>query len=463
MQKISLITALTAISVAGSNCQSAKQTPPTNVVIIFLDDAGYGDFPPFGNPSYPTPNVSQLAEEGRSFMNFYVPQAVCSASRAALMTGCYPGRTKVFGAHPPKARGLSPAFATMGELFQKGGYKTAVFGKWHLGDQEDTHPYNRGFDESCGLMYSNDMWKHHPGDPEYWGQFPLYYWENDSVTIESVSHEEQKMLTTWYTEKAVDFVKRHTAEPFFLYVPHSMPHVPLYVSDKFEGKSGEGLYADVMMEIDWSVGQIMEALIENKLDKNTIVIFTSDNGPWAVYGDHAGVTPFREAKATGFDGGIRSSLIVKYPPAIMPGSESGVVFNSVDLLPTLAGLTDVPLPDYEIDGKDVWGLITGEKAENPHLYYPFSTGNTFEGIVTADGKWKLHLPHEYRQVVEYGTNGLPGKHIKKEIPLSLFNMEADSLENRNVIDQYPEIADSLFQIVKRHGQLFYETRFVEDK
>ena len=461
MQKIGIVTAITALALADNECALAQESQQPNVVIIFLDDAGYGDYPPFGKPAYPTPNVLQLAEDGRAFTNFYVPQAVCSASRAALLTGCYPGRTKVFGAHPPKARGLSPTFKTMGEIFQKAGYNTAVFGKWHLGDQEETHPYNRGFDESCGLMYSNDMWKHHPGNPEYWGQFPLQYWENDSVTIESVSHEEQKMLTTWYTERSVDFIERYKNKPFFLYVPHSMPHVPLYVSEKFEGKSGKGIYADVMMEIDWSVGKIMAALKEHGLEKNTIVMFTSDNGPWAVYGDHAGVTPFREAKATGFDGGIRSSLIIKYPGFIDSGTTSGVVFNSVDILPSLANIINLPLPEYEIDGKDVWDLITGTTSKNPHLYYPFSTGKTFEGIVTADGRWKLHLPHEYRQVVEYGSKGYPGKHVKKEIPLSLFQMEVDSLETVNVIDQYPEIADSLRKIAKKHEQLFYEKRFVE--
>jgi len=228
--------------------QSSKQPP--NFVIIFLDDSGWADFVPFGNPPYSTPNVEQLAKDGCRFDNFYVPQAVCSASRSALLSGCYPGRTKVFGAHGPNARGLDPKYATTAEVLKKRGYTTAVFGKWHIGDQPDTRPLARGFDESCGLMYSNDMWEFHPGNPEHWGKFPLQFYENGKVTIERVTKEHQPMLTTWYTEHAVDFINRCKDKPFFLYVPHSMPHVPLFVSEKFKGKSGAGLYGDVIMEID---------------------------------------------------------------------------------------------------------------------------------------------------------------------------------------------------------------------
>ncbi|MEJ7605884.1 MAG: sulfatase-like hydrolase/transferase [Bryobacteraceae bacterium] len=211
-----------------------------NIVIVFLDDAGWLDFAPFGKPAYPTPNVERLARQGCCFHNFHVPQAICSASRAALLTGCYPERTKVFGAHPPRARGLDPKFATMGEVLKSAGYATAVFGKWHLGDQPETRPPVRGFDESCGLMYSNDMWEFHPERPEVYGRFPLQFWENGKIKVERVTREEQPMLTTWYTEHAVDFIHRHKTQPFLLYVPHTMPHVPLFCSDKFRGKSGTG-------------------------------------------------------------------------------------------------------------------------------------------------------------------------------------------------------------------------------
>ncbi|MEM7392006.1 MAG: sulfatase-like hydrolase/transferase [Verrucomicrobiota bacterium] len=225
---------------------SMQATASPNFVIVFLDDAGWGDFKPFGTPPYPTPHVEQLAKDGCRFDNFYVPQAVCSASRAALLTGCYPGRTKMFGAHGPNARGVDPKFATLAEVLKANGYATAFCGKWHIGDQEETRPWNRGFDESTGLMYSNDMWEFHPGNPKYWGRFPLKYWRNGKVTIERVTQKEQKYLTKWATELAVDFIKRNQEKPFFVYVPHSMPHVPLFVSEAFEGKSGTGLYGDVL-------------------------------------------------------------------------------------------------------------------------------------------------------------------------------------------------------------------------
>lgn len=449
-----------ALSMAGMGVSQVgfgqeKKTPP-NIVIIFLDDSGFADFQPFGDPQYVTPHVEQLAREGCRFNQFYVSQAICSASRASLMTGCYPGRTKVFGAHPPRAKGLDPKYATMGEILQKRGYKTACFGKWHLGDKPHTRSHARGFDETCGLMYSNDMWKHHPDNPEYWGKYPLQYWENGEVTVESIDKSHQKMLTTWYTEKAVDFIKKNKENPFFLYVPHSMPHVPIFCSDKFKGKSGAGLYGDVMMEIDWSVGQIEKALKNNGLDENTLVIFTSDNGPWTSYGNRAGETPYREAKATSFDGGTRSACIMKFPGTIKPGSVSDRCFCSIDILPTVVDLTGAEMPDNPVDGKNVWDLITNKPgAKNPHAYYPFSKGGNFEAIITGDGRWKLHLPHDYRHLVEPGMDGDSGKYTTKHIELSLFDMKNDPFETTNVIEKHPKIAEKLQAIAEEHKQTFY--------
>jgi arylsulfatase A len=433
-----------------------ESTKPPNIVIIFLDDSGWADFQPFGAPSYKTPNVERLASEGCRFNQFYVPQAVCSASRAALLSGCYPGRTKVFGAHGPHARGLDPKYATIGQVLKTRGYTTAVFGKWHIGDQPDTRPPARGFDESCGLMYSNDMWEFHPGNPEYWGKYPLQFWDNGKVTIERVTKEHQPMLTTWYTEHAVDFINRNKDKSFFLYVPHSMPHVPLFCSEKFKGKSGTGLYGDVMMEVDWSVGQIMKALKANGVEDNTLVFFSSDNGPWISYGNHAGKTPYREAKGTSFDGGTRSACIIKYPGKIKPGTISNKAFGTIDMLPTLAHLAGAKLPENPVDGRNVWDLITGiPGTRNPHWYYPFSTGKNFEGVISGNGRWKLHLPHNYRTLVTPGKDGMPGKYRQEKIELSLFDMEKDPYETTNVLDEYPEVAQKLRKYAEQHKEQFY--------
>ena len=457
------IAAVSAASFAvGGICQGKYKEPiPPNVVVIFLDDSGWGDFRPFGNPKYPTVNVEQLAKDGCRFENFYVPQAVCSASRAALLTGCFPGRTKVFGAHGPNAKGCDPKYATLGEVLKKRGYATGAFGKWHIGDQPETRPPARGFDESCGLMYSNDMWEFHPESPEYWGKFPLRYWINGEVTIERVTKKHQPHLTTWYTEKAVDFIDRHSDKPFFVYVPHSMPHVPLFCSDKFKGKSGAGLYGDVMMEIDWSVGQIVNALKKNGVEDNTLVIMTSDNGPWISYGDHAGVTPFREAKGTTFDGGTRSACIVKYPGKIEAGSVSQRTWCSIDILPTVSHLTGAELPGNEIDGENVWDLIRGKRgAKNPHEYYAFTNGSNFEGVISGDGRWKLHLEHKYRTMGgrQGGNGGMPAKYEQAKVGLSLFDMKNDKYETTNVIDKYPEVAEKLKRIAAEHKKKFYSSK-----
>jgi arylsulfatase A-like enzyme len=433
----------------------AQPRKQPNIVVIFLDDSGYSDFRPFGKTEYPTPNVERLASQGCRFTNFYVPQAVCSASRSALMSGCYPGRTGVFGAHAPRARGLEPKFATMGEVLKTAGYRTAVFGKWHIGDQPDTRPPARGFDESCGLMYSNDMWKLHPESRNF-DQFPLQFWENGKIQIEDVTAQHQPMLTQWYTEHAVDFVKRNKANPFLLYVPHSMPHVPLFAGAKFKGKSGKGLYADVMMEIDWSVGEILKSLKTAGVENDTLVMMTSDNGPWHSYGNHAGKTPFREAKGTGFDGGIRSACIMRYPGQIRAGSVSQRTFCTIDMMPTVARLAGAKLPQNPVDGKDVWDLIAGKPgATNPQPYYAFSTGRVFEGVISGDGRWKLHVPHAYRTLVEAGNDGKPGKFRQEKIELALYDMEADPMEKVNVLDKFPDVAARMKGFAEEHRSAFY--------
>ncbi len=437
-------------------CQSGAELVKPNVVIIFLDDSGWADFEPFGKGALETPNVAQLASEGCAFHNFYVPQAICSASRSALLSGCYPGRTKVFGAHGPNEWGLDTTFATMGEVFKKAGYATAAFGKWHCGDQPETRSHARGFDETCGLMYSNDMWKYHPDNPDYWGEWPLKYWEMGEVRIEEVEKPDQKNLTRWYTEHAVDFISRHKQEPFLLYVPHSMPHVPLFCSEEFEDKSGAGLYGDVILELDWSVGKINQALKDAGVEQQTVVILTSDNGPWIVYGNHAGKTPFREAKGTSFDGGIRSACIIKFPEKIQAGSVSGRTFGSIDLLPTLCHLAGIPLPENEIDGENVWELISGkEGAVNPHAYYAFSNHINFEGVISGDGRWKLHMPHPYRTLDSAGRDGRPGKYSMAGIDTSLFDMVEDPMESINVRSDHPDVANEMVRMANQHREKFY--------
>jgi len=445
-----------AIGGVGSLQANQSGTRKPNIVIIFLDDSGYADFRPFGKTPYPTPNVEKLASEGCQFHEFYVPQAICSASRSALLSGCYPGRTGVVGAHSPGARGLDPSFATMGQVLKTAGYRTAVFGKWHIGDQPETRPPARGFDESCGLMYSNDMWEFHPQHPEHY-RTPLHFWENGKIKVERMTKKEQPMLTTWYTEHAVDFIRRNKSNPFLLYVPHSMPHVPLFRSEKFAGKSGAGVYGDVMMEIDWSVSQIMKSLKNNGLEDNTLVIMTSDNGPWTSYGNHAGHTPFREAKGTSFDGGTRSACIMRYSGKIKAGTVSNRTMCTIDLLPTIAKLAGAKLPKNPIDGLDVWDLIIDKNgAQNPHKYYAFSTNKTFEGVISGDGRWKLHLPHSYRTLVYAGNDGNPGEYRQAEIGLSLFDMEADPYEKENVLSKFPDVAKRMQGFAEEHRRQFYD-------
>jgi arylsulfatase A-like enzyme len=235
-----------------------------------------------------------------------------------------------------------------------------------------------------------------------------------------------------------------------------MPHVPLFCSDKFKGKSGAGLYGDVIMEIDWSVGQIMQALRTAGVEQNTMVIFTSDNGPWSSYGNHSGKTPYREAKGTSFDGGTRSACVMRYPGRIKAGSVSKRAFSTVDLLPTIAAITGAKAPRNPVDGRNVWDLIADKRgAKNPHEYYPFSTGQVFEGVLSSDGRWKLHLPHAYRVVAQVGNDGVAGKYRQERIELSLFDMERDPFEKVNVIDKYPEVAAKLKAYADAHKREFY--------
>ena len=428
------------------------QQPP-NIVLIHLDDMGYGDLTATGATGYRTPNIDRLCAEGMRFTNYYSAQAVSSASRAGLLTGCYPNRIGFAGALGPKSKtGLNPDEETMAENLKKAGYATAIVGKWHVGCRPGLMPLDHGFDEYFGLPYSNDMWPHHPQTSSY-PPLPLY--EGRKVVNPSVSAADQAQLTTRYTEHAVDFITRRSEGPFFLYLAHSMPHVPLFVSDKFKGKSEQGLYGDVMMEIDWSVGEIFKTLRELGLEDNTLVILTSDNGPWTNYGNHAGSAGgLREAKATTFDGGNRVPCIMYWKGKTLPGTTCNKLASNIDLLPTFAEITQAPLPTRKIDGVSILSLIEGKKDANPResfVYY--YNKNDLEAV--TDGMFKLVFPHKYVTYGAYepGNDGQPGKLTNLEIMKpEMYDLRRDPGERYNVITQYPEEAAKLMKIadLKRH-------------
>ena len=429
--------------------EESQETPrKPNVVIIFTDDQGYRDVGSYGAPDFETPHLDQMAAEGVRFTDFYVAQGVCSASRAALLTGCYSNRVGIHGALFPGAPvGLNPEETTLAEICKSQGYATAMFGKWHLGDHPDFLPTQQGFDEYLGLPYSNDMWPKHPSNAQH--QFPrLPLYENDSI-IEYLD-EDQNQLTTQYTERAVQFIEKNKDQPFFLYVAHSMPHVPLYVSEKFNGKSENGLYGDVIMEIDWSVGQILETLKAHGLDENTLVIFTSDNGPWLSYGNHSGsALPLREGKGTALEGGVRVPCIMRWTGRIPAGVEQDEPAMTIDILPTVAHLIGAPLPEKNIDGMDIWPLIANEEgATNPHeAYYFYYKRNELHGM--RKGHWKLYFPHEYRSLEGRpgGKDGMPAEYNNRvKMGLELYDLENDISETTNVADQHPEVEAEMQQM-----------------
>ena len=421
---------------------AAERLP--NFVIVFIDDMGYADIGPFGAEGYETPNLDRMAKEGRRFTDFYVTQAVCSASRAGLMTGCYNVRVGILGALNHRANhGINSSEMTLAELVKQKGYKTACYGKWHLGHHPKFLPTNNGFDDYLGLPYSNDMWPFHPTGGSHYPDLPLL--EGTGIIDANVTAEDQNQLTTQYTERAVRFIEQNKDEPFLVYVPHSMVHVPLYVSDKFRGKTKRGLFGDVVAELDWSVGQILDTLRKHKLDQNTMVIFTADNGPWLSYGDHAGsAQPLREGKGTMFDGGCREPTLMWWPGTIPAGTVCKTPAMTIDILPTIAHLTGAKLPDHKIDGKNIWPLIAGtSEAKSPHEAYFFYYGPQLQAL--RMGKWKMHFPHKYRTLSgrDGGTGGRPVAYDTAEIGLALFDLESDIGESTNVADQHPEVVAKL--------------------
>jgi arylsulfatase A-like enzyme len=442
-------------SISATTTLAEEQTP--NVVVIFIDDLGYADIGPFGATDYPTPNLDKMAKQGRKFTDFVTSTAVCSASRAALLTGCYHRRVGISGALGPTAKhGLNSNEMTLAELCKQKNYATACFGKWHLGLQKQFLPLQHGFDQYFGLPYSNDMWPFHPNfvdlpadSPKRKNNYPpLPLFDGNEIVDANVTGEDQEKLTTQYTDRAVKFIEENADEPFFLYVPHSMVHVPLYVSEKFKGKSGAGLFGDVMMEVDWSVGQINAALKKHKLEENTLVIFTSDNGPWLSYGKRAGsAQPLREGKGTMFEGGYRVSTLMKWPGKIPAGSTCDELASTIDILPTVAAMVDAKLPDHKIDGFDIRPLMFGEAdAKSPHTHFAcyYKAG---ELHAVRDRQFKLVFPHTYRSLNgrEGTDDGKPIKYVQNKAELALYDLRADVGETTDVAADHPEVMERLMK------------------
>ena len=429
-----------------AHAQSSLPQRPPNVVLIFTDDQGFGDVGVYGAKGFQTPNLDKMAAEGRRFTDFHVAQPVCSASRIALLTGCYPNRIGFHGALGPNSKiGISDREETLGKLFKKKGYATGMAGKWHLGDRPQFLPTRHGFDEYLGVPYSNDMWPFHPeAKPGTYPPLPLV--EGDSIVKSGLTPTDQEQLTVQYADRAVRFIEWNKDRPFFFYLAPNMPHVPLHVSERFKGKSGSGLYGDVIMEIDWAVGEVLAALRRCGVDDRTLVIFTSDNGPWLSYGRHAGSAgPWREGKGTTFEGGHREPCIMRWPGKIPAGTVCHEPLMTIDLFPTLARLINADLPKHKIDGLDVWPILSGDSnAKNPHpAYFFYYNVNSLQAVRSGD--WKLFFPHTSRSIEGQPPrdHGIPNKYRPLKVPQSLYNLRDDPGETQDVAAKHPDIVQKL--------------------
>ena len=432
-------------------CENRDKTP--NIIIIFTDDQGYGDLGCYGAQGFETPNIDSMAKDGMLFTDFYVSQAVCSASRASLMTGSYAERIGIQGALSPWAvNGLDPETETVAKLLKRHGYTNAIFGKWHLGHRIEYLPLQNGFDEYSGLICSNDMWPvDYDGNPlnedkrSYYP--PMSFWKGNEPTSNIETLNDQAQITRQITELSVDFIERNKNNPFFLYVPHPMPHQPIAASDEFLGKSELGLYGDVIMEIDWSVGQIIDALKKNGIDDNTLIIYASDNGPWLNYGKWGGSAgPLREGKGTMWEGGARVPCIMRWPDKITPGQSITKIASTIDIYPTIAEIVGDEINGYANDGVSLMPILNGDKNSNPRneLYYYYGE----KLIAVRKGKWKLVFPHVYRSYegVEAGKNLHPGPYNKGSSGLELYDLINDIGERKDVAALYPHIVRELEQV-----------------
>ncbi len=441
----------------GDGAQDMRRLP--NLVVIFIDDLGYADIGPFGGQT-PTPSLDRLAKEGMRFTDFHASSAVCSASRAALMTGCYHARVSVHGAFGPDAdEGLAPSETTLAEICKQKNYATACFGKWHLGHRPEFLPTRQGFDEWFGLPYSNDMWPLHPSyatlppdaQKRKQGYPPLPLYDGEQIVDPEVTGDEQKQLTRRYTDRAVDFIDRNKAKPFFLYVPHTMVHVPLFAAKEFDGKTKLGLYADCVAEIDESVRRILEALDMFGIANDTFVVFTSDNGPWLSYGEHAGSAgPLREGKGTSWEGGHRVPCVMRWPGVIPAGTTCDQLAATFDVLPTFAARIGATLPDHVLDGRDLGALLRGAPdAKSPHEAFYCYYSRQLQAV--RDSRWKLVLPHSYQTLGGRpgGTAGSPAAYEGRKAPLALYDLQTDLGETTDVAKSHPDVVERLSQWAER--------------
>lgn len=434
--------AIACLLAEASLAQSLGRTP--NFIVILADDLGIGDIGVYGATSQKTPRLDRMAAEGLRFTDFYVSSPVCSPSRAALLTGCYPVRVGITGVVPYRSEiGMHSDETLLPEMLKKRGYRTALFGKWHLGDHESFSPLRHGFDEFFGTPASNDMGPDMDLEVRRQGKAGIGLREGDE-TIEL--HPDQSLLTRRYTERAVRFIESNRDRPFFLYLAYNMPHTPIFASDRFRGRSSRGLYGDVLEEIDDSVGQVLDAVKRVGIDERTLAVFTSDNGPWLIFGDHGGSAGrLRGGKKQTFDGGVRVPAIIRWPGVIAAGRVSSKIVTVFDLLPTFAKLADAPLPQKAIDGIDLTGLLRGEAnpslSRRPFFYY---WNNELRAV--RSGRWKLQFPHVDHQAPDpaaIGFGGKRGKVTDVEHSLALYDLEQDPGESKNVAAEHPSVVGRL--------------------
>ena len=428
------------------SCNENNNSP--NIVFILTDDLGYGDLSSYGSKTIESINIDKIAREGVKLTSYYAAQPVCSASRAAILTGIYPNRIGIHNAFGPNSNsGINQDEYTLAEMLKENGYATGIFGKWHLGSKKEFFPTNHGFDQFYGILYSNDMWRWHPEYPEGFPEDLLLY-ENETPIKEIT---DQSNLTKDITSESIRFIEENKNSPFFLYIAHPQPHVPLFVSKDFEDITKNGLYADVITEIDYSVGRIINSIEENGLTENTIVVFTSDNGPWLSYGDHSGSSGiYREGKGTTWEGGVRVPSIIKFPNRLKPRIIDEPVMG-IDWMPTFASITGSKLSDNIIDGKNIWPLLSGKTIKSPHkkLYFYYRV-NELHSIRMDD--WKIHFARTYRSLngKEGGVDGIPVKYDMNLLENNeLYNLVEDPKEKNNVYDEFPEVASKLEELGRK--------------